>query len=126
MSTQYQENVEIQSLVTKIKSTVERNLQFLKTECKVQLLHQLLQRYLNNSGIVFVIVQILIVSLTNSLKSDQKFEIASVLKDSKDIIRFYSTLVQKYLFFNQNQRISEFENITDSIVLLLANVNITE
>ena len=102
MRTQYQDNVEIQSLITKIKSTIERNLQFLKTEYKVQLLHQLLQRYLNNSGIVFVIVQILIVSLTNSLKSDQQFEIASVIQDPKDIFKFYSTLVQKYLFFNQN------------------------
>lgn len=35
MSTQYQENTEVQSLVTKIQSTIERNLQFLKTECKV-------------------------------------------------------------------------------------------
>lgn len=49
---------------------------------------------------MFVIVQILIVSLTNSLKSDQQFEIASVIKDPKDIFKFYSTLVQKYLFFN--------------------------
>ena len=81
-------------------------MQFLKTERKVELLHQLLQRYLNNSGIVFVIVQILIVALTNSLKSNQKFEISSVIKEPKDAYRFYSCLIQKYLFFNQNSRIS--------------------
>ncbi|CAL5994240.1 Conserved_hypothetical protein [Hexamita inflata] len=123
MQKQFAGSADIQNELQKLQKTFVKVLTPMRTQKKIKILNLLLNTHMNNTGIIFVFIQNLILNLTNDVGNN--YEIKKSLNET-ETIQMYNGLFQKFLYFNQNLRIPGALVITESIIMLFSALEINK